>query len=128
MGTAPKVAAKPPLKRSYPMTTLEKLREKTREQAKGQGTSSSSRVIEVVETVPKEDHENLKKMKKAHPRMKPMMRGQSEIFRRSRSYWLERTRKVSVDEEDAEKGPVKLEPRKKVCMEECKIKVTHKGK
>ena len=49
--TAPKVAAKPPLKRSYPMTTLEKLREKAKEQAKGQGTLSSSRVTVVVEAV-----------------------------------------------------------------------------
>ena len=31
LGTAPKVAVKPPWKRSYPNTTLEKLREKTRE-------------------------------------------------------------------------------------------------
>ena len=34
LGTAPNVASKPPLKRSYPMTTLEKLREKTKEQEK----------------------------------------------------------------------------------------------
>ena len=93
LGTAPKVAAKPPLKRSYPITTLEKLREKSRELAKGQGTSSSSRVVEVVETVSKKDHENLKRMKMTHTRKNPM-RGHSEIFRRSRSFWLGKTRNM----------------------------------
>ena len=83
----------------------------------------------MVETFSKRDHENLKKMNKTHPRKNPM-REHSEISRRSISFWLGKTRKVAIDEEenDKQKEPVKLAPRKKVCMEECKIKVTHKGK
>ena len=115
----------------------------------------------------------MNQMKKDAPRLKPAVR-HSEVFKRLRSYWLGKTRRVEVNDNEKkprivknkdqeEKKPdvktdekkeapvtkkkeeasekkqepttpqkgsegVYLEPRKNVCMEECKIKVERKGK
>ena len=114
MGTAAKVASKPPWKQQkYPQTALERLRQKALEdkqkkrQEKGtpsssKGNSFSSRVIEGVEAVSAKEYEQLKKMKKDTPRLKPAAR-QSEKFRRSRSYWLGKTRRVEVKDDGKRK-------------------------
>jgi hypothetical protein len=136
VGTTPKVAPKPPWRQKYPQTTLERMRQKAQEEhemkarkkstsSSSKGTSSSSRVIEVVETATPKDSGQLKKMKQSHPRLKPVMRGRSEIFIRSRSFWLGKTRKVVV-EDDEEKKPSKKKKQDAVRKEERKSEVDEK--
>ena len=81
----------------------------------------------MVETVSAKDYEQLKTMKKNTPRLKPVVRGHSEVFRRSRNFWLGKTKKTTISpEKDSEK--VLLELAKRVCLEECKFKIERKGK
>ena len=112
---------------------MTRIRREASERKQGQGTSSSSKskpVVEVVETVSARSYEQLQQMKKNTTRLKPVSRSKSEMIKRSSRFWLGKTRKEEKTPISPQKcsEKVHLEPAKRGCMEECKIKVERKGK